>query len=36
MGVLLIAMPALGSQAAHQWIIGVAVFVYGYAAVGKL
>jgi hypothetical protein len=31
-GVLLIAVPALGSEAARQWIIAVAVAVYGYAA----
>ena len=35
MGVLLIAAPALGSQAARQWVIAVAVVVYGYAAVGN-
>ena len=35
MGLLLIATPALGSQAARQWIIAVAVVVYGYAAVGN-
>jgi hypothetical protein len=34
-GVLLIAAPALGSQAARQWIIAAAVVVYGYAAVGN-
>ena len=34
-GVLLIAAPAFGSQAARQWVIGVAVVVYGYAAVGN-
>lgn len=34
-GLLLIATPALGSQAARQWIIAVAVVVYGYAAVGN-
>ena len=33
MGVLLIAAPAFGSQAARQWVIAVAVVVYGYAAV---
>jgi hypothetical protein len=31
-GVLLIAAPALGSDAARLWIIAVAVIVYGYAA----
>jgi len=35
MGVLLIAAPALGSQAARQWIIAAAVVVYGYAAIGN-
>jgi uncharacterized membrane protein HdeD (DUF308 family) len=35
MGILLLAAPALSSQAARQWIIGVAVLVYGYAAVGN-
>jgi hypothetical protein len=35
MGVLLIAAPALGSQAARQWVIAVAVVVYGYAGVGN-
>lgn len=34
-GVLLIAAPSLGSQAARQWVIVVAVLVYGYAAVGN-
>jgi hypothetical protein len=34
-GVLLIATPWLGSQVARQWIIAVAVLVYGYAAVGN-
>jgi hypothetical protein len=34
-GVLLIAAPWLGSQVARQWIIAVAVVVYGYAAVGN-
>ena len=35
MGVLLIAAPALGSPAARQWVIAVAVLMYGYAAVGN-
>jgi hypothetical protein len=35
MGVLLLAAPALGSQAARQWIVAVAVVVYGYAALGN-
>ena len=34
-GILLIAAPLLGSQVARQWIIAVAVAVYGYAAVGN-
>jgi hypothetical protein len=34
-GVLLMATPALGSQVARQWIIAVAVVVYGFAAVGN-
>lgn len=34
-GILLIATPALGSQAARHWVIAVAVVVYGYAAVGN-
>jgi hypothetical protein len=34
-GVLLIAAPWLGSQIAREWVIAVAVVVYGYAAVGN-
>ena len=34
-GVLLIASPWLGSQAARHWVIAVAAAVYGYAAVGN-
>lgn len=34
-GVLLIAVPALGSETARHWIIAIAVAVYGYAAVGN-
>ena len=34
-GVLLIAAPTFGSQTARQWVIAVAVVVYGYAAVGN-
>jgi hypothetical protein len=34
-GVLLIAAPALGSDTARQWIIAVAVVVYGYASLGN-
>jgi hypothetical protein len=34
-GMLLIAAPWLGSQAARYWIVGVAVVIYGYAAVAN-
>lgn len=34
-GLLLIAVPTLGSETARRSIIGVAVAVYGYAAVGN-
>ncbi|WP_295809835.1 hypothetical protein [uncultured Nitratireductor sp.] len=34
-GVLLIATPSFGSQSARQWIIAIAIFVYGYAALGN-
>jgi len=34
-GVLLIAAPTFGSQAARQWVIAVAVVVYAYAAIGN-
>jgi hypothetical protein len=34
-GLLLMAVPALGSETARQWIIFLAVAVYGYAAVGN-
>lgn len=34
-GVLLIASPAFGSDAARRWIIAVAAIVYGYAAIGN-
>ena len=34
-GVLLIAVPAFGSESARRWVIAVAVVVYGYAAVGN-
>ena len=34
-GVLLIAAPALGSDAARLWIVTVAVVVYGYAGIGN-
>jgi len=35
LGVLLIAAPALGSQTARQWVIAIAVVVYGYAGLGN-
>ena len=35
LGVLLIATPALGSEAARRWIIALAVVVYGYGAIGN-
>jgi len=35
MGVLLIAAPSFGSEAARDWIIAAAVLVYGYAAAGN-
>jgi len=34
-GVLLIAAPTFGSQTARQWVIAVAVVVYGYAAIAN-
>jgi hypothetical protein len=34
-GVLLIAAPWLGSQAARHWIVAVAVVIYAYAAIGN-
>lgn len=34
-GLLLIAAPMLGSEAARQAIVAVAVLVYGYAAIGN-
>src|SRR5262249_8373195 len=34
-GVLLMAAPWLGAQTARQWIVAVAVVVYGYAAVAN-
>jgi hypothetical protein len=34
-GVLLIAAPAFGSEAARIWIAGVAAAVYGFAAVAN-
>jgi hypothetical protein len=34
-GVLLIAAPGLGSPVARQWIVGAAVVIYGYAAIGN-
>ena len=34
-GLLLIFVPALGSDAVRPWVIAVAVVVYGYAAIGN-
>lgn len=34
-GVLLVAAPALGSETARQWLIALAVVVYGYGALGN-
>jgi len=34
-GLLLIVVPALGSDAVRPWIIALAVVVYGYAAIGN-
>lgn len=34
-GLLLIAAPSFGSPVARQWVIAVAVVVYGFAAVGN-
>ena len=34
-GILLIAAPSFGSEAARRWVVAVAVFVYGYAAVAN-
>jgi hypothetical protein len=34
-GLLLIAAPSFGSQVARQWVIAMAVVVYGFAAVGN-
>jgi hypothetical protein len=34
-GLLLIAAPAFGSETARHWVIGVAVVVYLYAAIGN-
>ena len=34
-GLLLIVVPALGSDAARLWIVALAVVVYGYAAIGN-
>jgi len=34
-GILLIAAPTLGSEGARRWVIGVAVAVYGYGAIGN-
>ena len=35
MAVLLMAAPGLGSQVARQWVIAVAVVVFGWAAIGN-
>lgn len=35
MGVLLIAVPSLGSPVARQWVVALAVVVYTYAAVAN-
>jgi undecaprenyl pyrophosphate phosphatase UppP len=35
MGALLIAAPMFGSEPARQWVVAVAVVVYGYAALGN-
>jgi hypothetical protein len=34
-GVLLLATPALGSETARQWVVALAVVVYGYAALAN-
>jgi uncharacterized membrane protein YiaA len=34
-GLLLIVVPTLGSDAVRPWIIALAVVVYGYAAIGN-
>jgi hypothetical protein len=34
-GILLIAVPAFGSESARRWIVTVAVIAYGYGAVGN-
>jgi hypothetical protein len=34
-GLLLIAAPAFGSEVARQWVVAVAVVVYGFAAIGN-
>ena len=35
MGALLMATPMFGSETARQWVVAVAVVIYGYAAVGN-
>jgi hypothetical protein len=35
MGALLIAAPMFGSETTRQWVVAVAVVIYGYAAVGN-
>jgi hypothetical protein len=34
-GVLLVAAPTFGSEAARRWIIAAAVVTYGYGAIGN-
>jgi len=34
-GLLLMAAPSFGSQAARHWVVAVAVAVYGFAAIGN-
>jgi hypothetical protein len=35
LGILLIAAPGLGSELARDWVVAIAVVVYGYAALGN-
>lgn len=35
MGALLMAAPRFGSETARQWVVAVAVVIYGYAAIGN-
>lgn len=34
-GILLVAAPGFGSPVARQWVVGAAVAIYGFAAVGN-